>query len=206
MYTDFVPSEYTSHLEKSLQPAPFVHDPLAETSGKSRNPHADGFKNRAEVRGRRKGTPDSLDEILGPVEDEGDDFVSDDDGAGYTNGINGHGKRTNGHLDEIDGYGSKRRATYQSWQPRLHQSFQPSSTPWRGNRRYLCTFSRLEVERNSLEVGLNLTGFVWTVDQDTYHTVTVEFYDREFHRDSHFTDPYLYDKACLSKISSSFCA
>ena len=48
-------------------------------------------------------------------------------------------------------------------------------------------------------IGLNLVGFAWTVDQDTHHTVTVEFYDREFHRDFHFTDPYLYDKACLSK-------
>jgi chromosome transmission fidelity protein 4 len=28
----------------------------------------------------------------------------------------------------------------------------------------------------------------------------VEFYDREMHRDFHFTDNYLYDKACLSKI------
>lgn len=54
------------------------------------------------------------------------------------------------------------------------------------------------VVANNQFTGLNLTGFVWTVDQDTHHTVTVEFYDREFHRDFHFTDPYLYDKACLS--------
>lgn len=47
--------------------------------------------------------------------------------------------------------------------------------------------------------GLNLTGAVWTVDQETHHTVTVEFYDREAHRDFHFTDPYMYDKACLSE-------
>ena len=47
--------------------------------------------------------------------------------------------------------------------------------------------------------GLNLVGSIWTVDQDTHHTVTVEFYDREMHRDFHFTDNYLYDKACLSK-------
>ena len=51
--------------------------------------------------------------------------------------------------------------------------------------------------------GLNLTGFVWTVDQDEHHTVTVEFYDRDFHRDYHFTDPYLYDKACLSVSGAS---
>lgn len=49
--------------------------------------------------------------------------------------------------------------------------------------------------------GLNLTGAVWTVDQETHHTVTVEFYDRELHRDFHFTDPYQYDKACLSEFA-----
>ena len=54
------------------------------------------------------------------------------------------------------------------------------------------------VVANNQFPGLNLIGFVWTVDQDTHHTVTVEFYDREFHRDFHFTDPYFYDKACLS--------
>lgn len=43
-----------------------------------------------------------------------------------------------------------------------------------------------------------MIGFVWTVDQDTHHTITVEFYDREMYRDFHFTDPYFYDKACLS--------
>ena len=51
-----------------------------------------------------------------------------------------------------------------------------------------------------IPAGLNLIGFVWTVDQDIHHTVTVEFYDQEVHRNFHFTDPYLYDKACLSKI------
>lgn len=40
---------------------------------------------------------------------------------------------------------------------------------------------------------------MWTVDQETHNTVTVEFYDSEMHRNFHFTDPYRYDKACLSK-------
>ena len=62
--------------------------------------------------------------------------------------------------------------------------------------------SRIGQWRELTILGLNLTGFVWTVDQDTHHTVTVEFYDREYHRDFHFTDPYLYDKACLSKFNS----
>ncbi|KAF7595163.1 hypothetical protein BBP40_007130 [Aspergillus hancockii] len=52
--------------------------------------------------------------------------------------------------------------------------------------------------------GLNLTGCVWTVDQETHNTVTVEFYDRELHRDFHFTDPYLYDRACLNEHGTLF--
>lgn len=115
-----------------MQPAPFIHDPLAEGQN--------GLKDTAVVRGRRRGTPDSLDEILGPdLGADEDDFVSDDDGAGYLDSaLNGHGKRSNAHLDPIDGYSSKRTA--QSWEPRIHQPFQPGSTPWRGNRRYLCKF------------------------------------------------------------------
>jgi chromosome transmission fidelity protein 4 len=42
------------------------------------------------------------------------------------------------------------------------------------------------------------------VDQETHHTVTVEFYDRYLHRDFHFTDPYKYDKACLNDKGTLF--
>ena len=68
----------------------------------------------------------------------------------------------------------------------------------------------MKPKRNTLitALGLNLVGCVWTVDQETHHTVTVEFYDREFHREFHFTDPYMYDKACLSRLPQieSMCA
>jgi len=50
------------------------------------------------------------------------------------------------------------------------------------------------------KLDLNLIGFVWTVDQETHNTITVEFYDRETYRDFHFTDHSLFDKACLSKF------
>ena len=140
MYTDFVPSDFSGLLEQTLQPAPFIHDPLVEASGNVRKAIPNGVKAIGDVRSKRRGTPDSLDEILGSDVEEGDedDFVVDDDGAGYSLGVNGYGKRTNGHLDDLDGLDPKRRATYQTWQPRLHRSFQPGSTPWRGNRRYLC--------------------------------------------------------------------
>jgi chromosome transmission fidelity protein 4 len=139
-------------------------------------------------RGGRRGTPDSLDDILGSdIMGGEDDFVVDDDGAGYALGLNGNGKRPNGEIDPFGGPVSKRRA--QTWEPQYHDSFQPGSTPWRGNRKYLC---------------LNLIGFVWTVDQDTHNTITVEFYDHEFHRDYHFTDTFLYDKACLNENGTLF--
>ncbi|KAI9816363.1 MAG: hypothetical protein M1832_005120 [Thelocarpon impressellum] len=179
IYEDFVPAEHRPLLGKPLQPAPFIHDPLAETSANARRPLTDGSKEMTS-RPRRRGSLDSLDDLLGPdAMDEDDDFIVDDDGAGYA-AVNGNGKRAG---EDLDGPGGKRMATRDGWRPRLHDSFQPGSTPWRGNRRYLC---------------LNLTGFAWTVDQDTHHTVTVEFYDRELHRDFHFTDPYFYDKACLN--------
>ncbi|KAL9001399.1 MAG: hypothetical protein Q9188_005479 [Gyalolechia gomerana] len=190
IYPNFLSPENLQLLQQPPQPAPFLHDPALETSANTRKTLTNGLKRPSEDRARRKGTPDSLDAILGPESGgEEDDFVEDDDGAGYLDRVNGYGKRTNGHLDGLGVPNVKRRATYQSWQPQIHQPFQPGSTPWRGNRRYLC---------------LNLTGFVWTVDQETHHTVTVEFYDREFHRDFHFTDPYLYDKACLNEHGTLF--
>lgn len=160
--------------------SPFFHDPLDETSAaiNGRKPLVNGRPKPV-----RAGTPDSLDMLLGVSDEE--NWIDDDDGAGY---INGNGKRTNGHLSSDTSHSGKRgRPDY--WCPQIHEPFQPGATPWRGNRKYLC---------------LNLTGFVWTVDQDTHHSVTVEFYDREMYRDFHFTDPYLYDKACLNEKGTLF--
>ena len=137
MFPNFVPAEHASLLDDSLHPAPFLHETLSETSGNARKALTNGFKPRPGD--RRAGTPDSLDDLLPSDADEDeDDFVVDDDGAGYALGINGNSKRTNDHLDDIDGFSTKRRPGYHAWQPTLHKSFQPGSTPWRGSRRYLC--------------------------------------------------------------------
>ncbi|KAH6670132.1 WD40-repeat-containing domain protein [Halenospora varia] len=183
IYNNFVPDANTNLVKLGKQPAPFIHDPLSEISANARRPLANGHKDIPH-RDARQRSPDSIDEMLEGVMDDEDDFVEDDDGAGYALGLNGNGKRPNG---DIDGPLSKRLA--QTWEPQYHESFQPGSTPWRGNRKYLC---------------LNLIGFVWTVDQDTHNTVTVEFYDHEFHRDFHFTDTFLYDKACLNESGTLF--
>ncbi|EAW08005.1 WD40 repeat domain-containing protein [Aspergillus clavatus NRRL 1] len=186
IYDGFLPEEHQHHLQKPLQAAPIFPGVLAEVSGNAARSLTNRPKESIE-RPRRAGTPDSLDDLLGS--DQGmEDFVEDDDGAGYAEGVNPYGKRTNEHLEDIDGHLDKRLLTSYS-KPKTHQPLQSGSTPWRGNRRYLC---------------LNLTGCVWTVDQETHNTVTVEFYDRELHRDFHFTDPYLYDRACLNENGTLF--
>ncbi|KAK3344405.1 WD40-repeat-containing domain protein [Lasiosphaeria hispida] len=182
--TDFVPEQFSSLLRLPKQPAPFIHDPLAETSANGRRPEVNGHHPPLAPRPRR-GSLESLDDLLdenyGDLED---DFVVDDDGAGYA--LNA-GRKRPAEDGAILGEPPSKRGNFFSAQ--YHQSFQPGSTPWRGNRKYLC---------------LNMIGFVWTVDQDSHHTVTVEFYDHEFHRDFHFTDTFLYDKACLNDNGTLF--
>ncbi|RDW69143.1 WD40 repeat domain-containing protein [Aspergillus mulundensis] len=181
IFDGFVPKDHQVILQKPLQAAPIFPGALAEMSDNVRRPLASRPKEA------RRGSIDSLDDILGFDQDM-EDFVDDDDGAGYAEGMNGFGKRTNEHLDDIGGHAGKRALTSFT-KPKVHPPLQPGSTPWRGNRRYLC---------------LNLTGAVWTVDQETHNTVTVEFYDRELHRDFHFTDPYMYDRACLNENGALF--
>ncbi|KAJ2991643.1 hypothetical protein NUW58_g2446 [Xylaria curta] len=176
IYPDFVPEQHTALLKLSKQPAPFIHDPLLEISTNVRRPEANGFKPM--VSRPRRDSVGSYDSLMDGPLPEDEDFVVDDDGAGYV--VNSNGKRLHDGVDVFGEPVSKRRNV----EIEYHEAFQPGSTPWRGNRKYLC---------------LNLIGFVWTVDQDGHNTVTVEFYDREFHRDFHFTDTFLYDKACLTE-------
>ena len=186
MRPDFAPGEYAKLLKIVLQPAPLNGDALTDISGNARRPAGNG-KPAANGAWGAQSENDYLDGLLDDaMSQDGADFIEDDDGAGYAEAPNRNGKRV---ANSIEGPQAKRPAPYPVWQPRTHESFQPGSTPWKGNRRYLC---------------LNLTGFVWTVDQETHNTVTVEFYDRQEHRDFHFTDPYLYDKACLNEKGSLF--
>ncbi|KAI0884702.1 WD40 repeat-like protein [Annulohypoxylon maeteangense] len=181
IHPDFVPEQYEPLLKLGMQPAPFIHDPLSESTN-FRRPLENGRDAPTTVlpQRRRAASYDSL--MDGPLADD-DDFVVDDDGAGYA--LNGNGKRVHDDYDVFGEPVSKRPHI----EPEYHEAFQPGSTPWRGNRKYLC---------------LNLIGFVWTVDQDGHNTVTVEFYDHEFHRDFHFTDTFLYDKACLTENGTLF--
>lgn len=180
IYPEFVTDQYSPLLKLPVQPAPFFHDPLGEISGNRQAPAAQRQKDHSLPSRARRDSLGSIDSILGDEED--DNFVVDDDSAGYAGN---RLKRTHGG---DDGYGTLSKRQHVT-EPTYHPAFQPGSTPWRGNRKYLC---------------LNLIGFVWTVDQDSHHTVTVEFYDNEFQRNFHFTDTFLYDKACLAEHGTLF--
>lgn len=183
IYPDFLPEQFSPMLKMGPQPAPFIHDPLSEISGYRQMPVINGHKNQNIPSRPRRGSLGSLDSYLGGAGGyDDDDFVEDDDQAGYTTGAPLKRRREDDYLD----HSNKR---LQMLEPQYHDSFQPGSTPWRGNRKYLC---------------LNLIGFVWTVDQDSHYTVTVEFYDHELQRDFHFTDTFHYDKACLNEHGTLF--
>jgi chromosome transmission fidelity protein 4 len=206
IHTNFVHVDHLHILQKSTVSAPFFHDPSEGRAGVAPAPQKLTNGNKtvlAERRPRqRDGTPDSLDDLLGPdfrddeAEEDGDeemnDFVVDDDGAGYAApGVNGHGKRPNNHISNGAEPSSKRRATSSAlFRPQIHEPFQPGATPWRGNRRLLCC---------------SLTGYVETVSQEgRHHTVSVKFYDEHTYRNFHFTDVFLYDKACLNGNGTLF--
>lgn len=134
IYDDFVPREHQPLFQKPLQAAPIFPGALTEISENVTRPLANRPKDAADPRARGR-SPDSLDDILGS-DDGMEDFVDDDDGAGYAEGI--LGKRTNEHLDHLEGHADKRLFS-SDLRPRTHLPLQPGSTPWRGNRRYLCT-------------------------------------------------------------------
>lgn len=185
IYPEFLTDQYSPMLKLPTQPSPFIHDPLSDISANRRGPPINGQKQHDIPSRPRRESLGSLDSFLQDADGYGDDdFVIDDDGAGYTAG--GGQKRLRDGDDFIGEHSNKRRHLLE---PQYHESFQPGSTPWRGNRKYLC---------------LNLIGFAWTVDQDSHHTVSVEFYDNDFQRNFHFTDTFLYDKACLTEHGTLF--
>lgn len=184
IYPEFLNDQFSPLLQLGRQRAPFIHDPLDDVPG-NRIPQQNGQNPQALPSRPRRDSLGSLDSFLEGGEGYGDDdFVVDDDGAGYAVG----GGQKRGH-DGEKLFGEPLNKRRHLFEPQFHEAFQPGSTPWRGNRKYLC---------------LNLIGFVWTVDQDSHHTVTVEFYDHEFQRDFHFTDTFLYDKACLNEHGTLF--
>lgn len=204
IHKDFVPEEFAALLEVSLRKAPIGERAPTSLGQQPKTLERPGVQKISLPQRPAPQQPafvgDGLDDIIngnyGNGEDDGmvvddDEFVEDDDGAGYTAPRNINGKRPSDFAELDDEHGYKRHAIQAIWQPQKHAAFQPGSTPWAEDRRYLC---------------INFIGSVWTVNQDTHHSITVDFYDQSMHRRFHFTDTFLYDKACLSEHGALFSA
>lgn len=125
-----VPDEHQALLKKPLQPAPLLNDEQQTLRLDRRAaPAADGLSRRK----ARSASMDSIDDLFGGNAGEEEDWLVDDDGAGYGE-VNGNGKRAGDPMNIVK---SGKRPAYSSWAPDVHESFQPGSTPWRGSRRYL---------------------------------------------------------------------
>ncbi|KAK9477812.1 WD40-repeat-containing domain protein [Lipomyces japonicus] len=165
-------NRYEPPFGRTVHAAPLINDPTAGVVATSRT---------------RQATND--DHSL--FEDEVDNWIEDDDGQGYR--IPDYDDQ---HGDDVyyDGPPSKRQRQFANTSTTTttavqHLPFQPGSTQWKNNRRYLA---------------LNSIGYIWTVEQDLNNTVTVSFFDRGLHREYHFADHVMFDKASLTADAALF--
>ncbi|KAK7204795.1 WD40-repeat-containing domain protein [Myxozyma melibiosi] len=186
-----VPEKLDMPFGKSIYPAPLINDPDAGGAVSSVKPGA---------RGPIAMVPDEFDDDISNVDDLEEvqrEWIEDDDGAGYipdlvpdTDSFSDSPRKRPYGLASDDLASNKRRFVT-VMKGMQHEAFQPGSTPFINQRRYLAMTS---------------IGYIWTVDQYEYNTVTVNFFDREKHREYHFTDHFRYDKACLTDDAALFAA
>ncbi|KAI8817137.1 uncharacterized protein EV422DRAFT_542541 [Fimicolochytrium jonesii] len=148
--------------------------------------------------------PDLADynaELLADLEDDdeagdaenADDFVEDDDGAGYADPLDKPGQLRRYHekgrqkviQDLHREYGSR---NFDITTTDEQEPFQPGATPTQKDRRYLA---------------FNMVGVIYTIDASTHHNVNVEFHDRAV-RPFHFTDYHSYSMAALAASGACF--
>ncbi|KAI5310469.1 hypothetical protein KEM55_006708, partial [Ascosphaera atra] len=126
VYNGFVPAAKVSCLDTAL-----VHVPLLTDTITPHDEHADTVSGRK----AHLGLSDPFDDILGSVGMGGDedDFVGDEVVGTH---IQTRGRKRPGEGDIRAETSRKRLGPF--WESGRHRSFQSGSTPWRGDRRYLC--------------------------------------------------------------------
>ncbi|KAI8374673.1 WD40-repeat-containing domain protein [Radiomyces spectabilis] len=121
-----------------------------------------------------------------------DDFVSDDDGAGYA--------ETTDHAQPRPRPAGRllHEPSYAIQKPR---SFQPNATPYPNMDASDATRPR-EGERRYL--AFNLIGVIYTIFQGSHSIVNVEFHDQSQNRNFHFTDYHHYSLAAVGEKGAVF--
>ncbi|ODV97616.1 hypothetical protein PACTADRAFT_47500 [Pachysolen tannophilus NRRL Y-2460] len=125
--------------------------------------------------------------------DKEDDFVIDDDNAGYTekrrydddfdNRYRSSKRSYHGYSNGASGSAPHSAPPLLSTQYKL-KPYSPGSTPWFTDRRYLT---------------MNSVGYAWSVKQQSHSTITVSFFDRSLHKEYHFKDLFEYDLASMNE-------
>ena len=117
-------------------------------------------------------------------EDEGDDFIDDDDGAGYVQAKRPH--LSNGKIVRGN---NRSQPTYSATRFR-YKPVSPGGTPFgNSDRRYLT---------------MNNVGYVCTVRNNEQHSITVSFFDIGKYSEYHFEDLFGYDACCLTENGALF--
>jgi chromosome transmission fidelity protein 4 len=152
-----------------------------------------------DVRERRLvngGRQQQHDEDLGIDDDMSDidDFVIDDDGAGYT-----ESHITNGRPQHPERSLNGGTHLLQQLLAAPQQPFQPGSTPYKESN---ASGTPLDGERRYL--AFNMTGVIYTIFQGTHSVVNVEFHDKTRNRNFHFQDYFNYSMASLGKKGAVF--
>lgn len=205
LYTilEVVPEKLDMPFGKSIYPAPLINDPDAGAAVPRARINTFNSEVEAKLDGHRPisvrndgGFEDMLD--YDDLEEVQREWIEDDDGAGYipdlvpdSDSMGSPRKRHYANERYADDFASNKRRFVSVLQRTQHEAFQPGSTPFINERRYLA---------------LTPVGYIWTVNQLEYNTVTVNFFDRESNREYHFTDHFRYDKACMTANAALFAA
>ncbi|CDK25075.1 unnamed protein product [Kuraishia capsulata CBS 1993] len=115
----------------------------------------------------------------------GDDFIIDDDNAGYVSEKRDH--------DDLFGEGPRKARKVSGRDPTVRSvsehtpaykivPYSCGETTWNNSKRYLT---------------MNSVGYTWSVKQDEDSTITVSFFDRGSHKEYYFKDTFGYDVASM---------
>ncbi|KAF7727677.1 hypothetical protein EC973_007232 [Apophysomyces ossiformis] len=148
--------------------------------------HEEPIARRTTNEAREEMAEDDMD-----MASETDDFVVDDDGAGYAE--TSITRERHLHAPVV----SRERALHITTVPR----FQPGSTPFKDTSGGHSVVPREGARRY---LAFNLVGVIYTIFQGTHSIINVEFHDQSQHRNFHFTDYLNYTMGSLGEKGAVF--